>query len=61
MANVYVEALPKGRVEGNTIDDYVVEDHADHGLGTISLRRKPKLSKGPRSKDMPLWWPAFAT
>jgi hypothetical protein len=33
MANVYVEARPKGRPEGSRIDDYVVEDHADHVLG----------------------------
>jgi len=30
MANVYVEARPKGRPEGTHIDDYVVEDRADH-------------------------------
>jgi hypothetical protein len=24
-------ARPKGRLEGSAIDDYVVEDHADHG------------------------------
>jgi hypothetical protein len=34
MANVYIEARPKGRAEGAHIDDYVVEDHADHVLGT---------------------------
>jgi hypothetical protein len=32
MAKVYVEARPKGRPEGTRIDDYVVEDHADHVL-----------------------------
>jgi hypothetical protein len=32
MAVVYVEARPKGRQEGTHIDDYVVEDHADHTL-----------------------------
>ena len=32
MAVVYVEARPKGRQEGTHIDDYVVEDHADHVL-----------------------------
>ena len=32
MANVYIEARPKGRPEGHRIDDYVVEDHADHEL-----------------------------
>ncbi len=34
MATVYVEARPKGRAEGTRIDDYVVEDHADHVLNT---------------------------
>ena len=34
MANVYVEARPKGRPEGSAIDDFVVEDHADHVLHT---------------------------
>jgi hypothetical protein len=34
MANVYVEARPKGRPEGTRIDDYVVEDHMDHVLAT---------------------------
>lgn len=31
MPKVYVEARPKGRLEESAIDDYVVEDHADHG------------------------------
>jgi len=34
MPTVYVEARPKGRPEGTRIDDYVVEDHADHVLHT---------------------------
>lgn len=38
MANVYVEARPKGRVEGTRIEDYVVEDHADHVLHTTSTQ-----------------------
>jgi hypothetical protein len=38
MANVYVEARPKGRPEGNAIEDYVVEDHADHALGTFKTQ-----------------------
>ncbi len=29
MANVFVEARPKGRPEGSPIEGYVVEDHAD--------------------------------
>ena len=40
MANVYVEARPKGRQEGSPIDDYVVEDHADHALGTFKTQRE---------------------
>jgi hypothetical protein len=32
MPVVYIEARPKGRSEGTHIDDYVVEDHADHVL-----------------------------
>ncbi len=35
MATVYVEARPKGRQEGADVTDYVVEDHADHPLGTF--------------------------
>lgn len=30
MAKVYVEARPKGRPEGSPINEYVVEDSADH-------------------------------
>src|SRR5579862_5276606 len=40
MANVYVEARPKGRPEGTHIDDYVVEDHADHVLGTFKTQKE---------------------
>ena len=40
MANVYIEARPKGRAEGAHIDDYVVEDHADHVLGTFKTQRE---------------------
>jgi hypothetical protein len=40
MANVYVEARPKGRPEGTRVDDYVVEDHADHELHTSSTQRE---------------------
>jgi hypothetical protein len=35
MPNVYVEACPKGRPENSPIEDYVVEDHADHVLATF--------------------------
>jgi hypothetical protein len=35
MANVYVEARPKGLRDGEPIDDYVVEEHADQALATF--------------------------
>jgi hypothetical protein len=38
MANVYVEPRPKGRPEGSAIEDYVVEDHADHVLHTCKTQ-----------------------
>ena len=37
MANVYVEARPKGR-DGAPISHYVVEDHADHVLHTAQTQ-----------------------
>jgi hypothetical protein len=40
MATVYIEARPKGRPEGDPIDDYVVEDHADHVLATFKTQRE---------------------
>ena len=40
MANVYIEARPKGRPDGSPIDDYVVEDHADHVLATLPTHRE---------------------
>jgi hypothetical protein len=36
MPNVYIEARPKGRPQGDPIDDYVVEDHADHVLRSFN-------------------------
>jgi hypothetical protein len=38
MDNVYIEARPKGRHEGEAIEDYVVEDHADHVLKTFKTQ-----------------------
>jgi hypothetical protein len=38
MNNVYIEARPKGRPPGSHIDDYVVEDHADHVLATFKTQ-----------------------
>lgn len=40
MANVYIEARPKGRPEGSAIEDYVVEDHADHVLATLATQQE---------------------
>ena len=40
MANVYIEARPKGRPDGSPIDDYVVEDHADHVLATFKTQHE---------------------
>src|SRR5262249_44378860 len=40
MANVFVEPRPKGRPDGDPIDDYVVEDHADHVLATLKSQRE---------------------
>jgi hypothetical protein len=40
MANAYVEARPKGRHEGDPIDDYLVEDHADHILATFKSQHE---------------------
>jgi hypothetical protein len=40
MPNVYVEPRPKGRPEGGPIDDYVVEDHADHVLETFKTQHE---------------------
>ena len=40
MANVYIEARPKGRPEGSHIEDYVVEDHADSVLSTHKTQRE---------------------
>ena len=40
MANVYVEARPKGRTEGTPIEDYVVEDHAGKVLGTFKTQHE---------------------
>jgi hypothetical protein len=44
MANVYIEPRPKGR-EGSHINDYVVEDHADHVIATFK-KHSTKPSSG---------------
>ena len=40
MAVVYVEARPKGRPDGSAIEDFVVEDHADHVLATFEMQHQ---------------------
>ena len=40
MANVFVEARPKGRPEGSAIEGYVVEDHTDNVLGSFKTQEE---------------------
>ncbi len=40
MPNVYIEPRPKRRAEGAPIEDYVVEDHADHVLTTAKTQHE---------------------
>ena len=57
MANVYIEPRPKGRPEGDPIDDYVVEDHADHVLATFKTQREAiELGEEERRADTIRVW-----
>jgi hypothetical protein len=38
MAKVYIEARPKGRLEGSHIEDYVVEEQGDRVLKTFKTQ-----------------------
>lgn len=40
MASVFIEARPKGLPESSPIEDYVVEDHADHALATFKTQHE---------------------
>ena len=40
MANVFVEARPKGRPEGSAIEGYVVEGHTDNVLGSFNTQEE---------------------
>jgi hypothetical protein len=40
MANVYIEARPKGRAEGSLIEDYLVEDRSNRVLATFKTQRE---------------------
>jgi hypothetical protein len=53
MANVYVETRPKGCHEGDPIDDYVVEDRADHVLATFKTQREA-IERAKKNRHMPL-------
>jgi hypothetical protein len=59
MVTAYVEARPKGRMEASPIDDYVVEDHADHVVGTLEPGKKP--TTGQKHKDTGQLLPAYGT
>ena len=40
MANVYIEALPKGHREGSPITGYVAESEHDHHLGSFRTQHE---------------------
>ena len=53
MANVYVEARPKGRPEGSPIEGYVVEDRADDVLG--NFRTQAEAIEWAKKQDHRPW------
>jgi hypothetical protein len=54
MPNVYVEARPKGRPENSPIEDYVVEDHADHVLATFKDQGEEGIAWARKEGHKPL-------
>jgi hypothetical protein len=40
MTVVFIEARPKGKPEGSPIEDYVVEDHANHILASFKTQKE---------------------
>ena len=40
MAVVFIEARPKDKPEGSPIDDYVIEDHANHILASFRTQKE---------------------
>jgi hypothetical protein len=40
MANVYIEARPKGQPEGTVVVDYTIEDQAEHLLGSCGTQEE---------------------
>ena len=53
MANVYIEARPKGQPEGTVVIDYVIEDQAEHLLERC--RTQEEALEWARSRG-PLPW-----
>jgi hypothetical protein len=54
MANVYVEARPKGHREEWPIANYVVEDHANHVLGSFSSTQRQGIDWARTQRHRPL-------
>ena len=53
MANVYIEARPKGRPEGGSIEGYVAEDHADHPLKSFKTQEEA-IERARKHRHEPL-------
>ena len=58
MAVVFVEARPKGGNKDSQVQDYVVEDHADHVMATFptqndaivwAIKNRPQTARAARS------------
>ena len=59
MAIVYIEARPKCQTADAPVTDYVVEDHADHVLGSFLTQRMQFI--GPKRTATLHTLPASAT
>lgn len=40
MTVVFIAPRPKGKPEGSAVDDYVIEDHADHILASFKTQQE---------------------
>ena len=40
MTVVFIEARPKGKPEGSPIEDYIIEDHANHVLASFKTQKE---------------------
>jgi hypothetical protein len=49
MPNVYIEARPKGRQEGSAVEDFMVEDNADHVLAAFKDAARSDRMGGGRT------------